>query len=299
MRILVLGAHGFLGQHVYEHLAGQVGFTVVAGPRSHELDLSRAAHGTWRDLLGRAAPEAVVNCAGRTQGGPEELRAANVTLVYNLIEAAEACARPPWIVHFGSAAEYGPQVQLVSEDTPARPASPYGQSKLAATQALLDARERLPVTVLRVCNPIGKGQSSQTLTGRAALEFRQAVQRGDGEVAFGDLSAGRDFVDARDVARAVEAVLRAGPLEALLNVGLGVATRARSLVEELARLASYAGRISERADGSARSAQVAWQHADVSRLRQLGWRPLYTLEDALGALWKDASDPSCTRLSLT
>lgn len=292
MRVLLLGAGGFLGGHVHAGLGRQEDFEIVAAPPSGDLDLAGAGPGDWDRLLGEAAPDAVVNCAGRTSGSPEELWRGNVTLVRGLILAALRQSAPPRLLHLGSAAEYGPQGGVISEATPARPDAPYGQSKLAGTQALLEVRSRLPVTVLRVCNPVGAGQGAQTLTGRAALVFRQALERGEDEVEFGDLGAARDFIDARDVAGAVATLLRRGPGAAVLNVGRGEAVTARTLVSALARISGYPGRVRERAEGgSHRSAGLRWQRADVTRLRRCGWTPLYSLDDALKALWRGSQPP--------
>jgi len=300
MRVLILGASGFLGRHVLALLSARPDLQVTAGPRSQDLDLGRAGPGEWHRLLQDTDPDVVVNCAGRTHGTPEELTRANVELVRRLIGAAQEQRPPPRIVHLGSAAEYGPEAGVASPDTPARPAGPYGQSKLAGTQALLEARPSVPVTVLRVFNPVGAGQSAQTLTGTAAVKFWRA--RHDplarAEVQFGDLSAARDFIDARDVARAVEAVLphpEAGPV---LNVGRGEAVVARTLIRTLARLSHYGGVVSERAEGSSRSAGLSSQKADISALSRLGWTPAYPLESALESLWHELdADLSCHRSS--
>ncbi|WP_102124675.1 NAD-dependent epimerase/dehydratase family protein [Deinococcus planocerae] len=299
MRLLILGAHGFLGRHVHAHLARQPGLSVRAGPRSRALDLSSVASGTWLDLLDQARPDAVVNCAGRTSGDLAELTRANVTLVEHLIEAVAACGRPIHVVHLGSAAEYGPHPGAVDEDAPPRPGSPYGVTKLAGTHALLAARGAFPVTVLRVGNPIGRGQSEGSLPGRAALEFQRAVQLGLPDVTFGDLSARRDFIDARDLARAVETVVRRPPADPVLNVGRGEAVPARPLIEELAHLAGFRGRIHENAAGSSRSGAVPSQHGDTRRLRRLGWAPAYSLQDALAALWQGTVRANTHRLPVT
>jgi nucleoside-diphosphate-sugar epimerase len=104
---------------------------------------------------------------------------------------------------------------------------------------------------------------------------------------LGDLSAYRDFVDVRDVARAVAlAVTAPGPLPPVLNIGGGGAVPVRELVRGLARMAGFRGRLEESAGGSARSAEVSWQCSDVSAAaRVLGWRPVHGLDDSLAALW--------------
>uniref|UniRef100_UPI000A65A21B NAD-dependent epimerase/dehydratase family protein n=1 Tax=Streptomyces prasinopilosus TaxID=67344 RepID=UPI000A65A21B len=123
-----------------------------------------------------------------------------------------------------------------------------------------------------------------TGTGAGAGAGAEAVLR------LGDLSAYRDFVDVRDVARAaVLAATAAGPLPPVLNIGGGEAVRVRDLVHLLARRAGFGGRIEEdtgTAGGSARSAAVSWQCSDVTAAGEaLGWRPSYTLEESLAALW--------------
>ena len=291
MRVLILGASGFLGRHVHALLRGDGRFEVMVGPRSRDLDLSRASHTIWYKALQDAGPQAVVNCAGLTHGSSEDLFLANVSLVNALVQAAQDQRRPPRIVHLGSAAEYGPGARVAAETTPACPASSYGESKLAGTRVLLDAQPGLHVQVLRVFTPVGAGQGAHTLPGSAARQFLRARTEGRSQVEFGDLSPERDFIGARDVARAVRTVLLDAHAGGVLNVGRGEAVAARSLVQALARLAGFTGRITERAAGSARSVGLLSQRADVTRLTDLGWQPSASLEPAVEALWQDINSP--------
>jgi Nucleoside-diphosphate-sugar epimerases len=246
-------------------------------------------------LLGRqlreAAPQVVVNCAGVTQGDLVALNQSNVQLVVDLLEALEATG--VHLVQIGSSAEYGasPSRRPVSEDQPARPQGPYGQSKLRATHLVLDAAGsgRVRGTVLRVFNPVGAGNSLQSLPGRAAHLLRQALADG-GPVRLGPLIATRDFVDVRDVADAVAAACATpGIAGSIINVGSGRGTMARELVHLLAAAAGYVGEILEEAAGSPRSDEVPWQVADISRAAAvLGWAPARSLADAVGQLWSAA-----------
>ncbi len=287
MRVLILGASGFLGRHVHELLRGDGRFEVRVGPRSRDLNLAHASHTVWCKVLQDTGAQAVVNCAGLTHGNFDDLFQANVTLVDRLIRAALAQRSPPRIVHLGSAAEYGPAAQVAAETTPTLPAGLYGESKLAGTHTLLDALPGLHACVLRVFNPVGPGQGAHTLPGAAARQFLRARTEGLSEVEFGDLSPKRDFIGALDVACAVRTVLLDASAERVLNVGRGEAVSARSMVQALARLAGFTGRVTERAAGSARSAGLSSQRADVTRLTALGWRPSTSLQSSLEALWQD------------
>jgi NDP-hexose 4-ketoreductase len=288
-RVLLLGAGGFLGTQIARVLQRRPAVELICAPRSCELDLVRASPAQWDALLAHACPDVIVNAAGRTDGTPTELHAANVTLVARWLDAVGRSGHSPWLVHLGSAAEYGATApgQPVQESARARPESEYGRSKFRASVLLGHATRRGPLqgVVLRIFNPVGAGQKAGTLPGRAAAMFAQAQQHQQRDVTFGPLTTGRDFVDVRDVARAVACVAGLRGTPAVLNVASGQTHSARALVSMLARIAAFQGEIHETEAGSARSAAVSWQQADVSRLRALGWVPTFTLADALEDLW--------------
>lgn len=294
MRVLVLGAHGFLGRHVARAFL-EAGADVTLAPPSRELDLTSAPPTLLDRLLAEADPEVLVNCAGRTSGSAAELSAANHLLVARLLDAALRRPAPPRLLHLGSAAELGlADVSPVREDQPAQPLTPYGATKLAATELLSGAFQRgeLEGAVLRVFNPVGPGQGEDSLPGRAVRTLAAACRDGLESVRFGPLASYRDFIDARDVAAAALCAAQAETLPPLLNVARGMAVSARALVAELVELSGYEGRIEEDAPASSRSATVAFQQADISRLRALGWQPNHRLQQSLADLWAEHAGPA-------
>ncbi|MFE9742224.1 NAD-dependent epimerase/dehydratase family protein [Streptomyces sp. NPDC006477] len=344
MRILVLGAGGYLGGHVTKRLRALPGTRVLVGGRSPAadvtLDLASDRPNVLAGALARARPDAVVNCAGATGGDAVTLAEVNARGPAVLCAALREAAPTARLVHLGSAAEYGPGTPglRVTETEACLPAGPYGATKLAGTVAV--TASGLDAVVLRVGNPVGAGAPPTGLPGRVAALLAEAEEEaasasgggagswagpvggtGDGpvgrsgggpdggagggpdgctgggpdggpgagpELRLGDLSAYRDFVDVRDVARAVElAVTAAAALPPVLNVGGGEAVPVRELVRRLADAAGFRGRIVEAdGSGSARSAQVSWQCSDIGAARlALGWRPSYSLDASLEALW--------------
>jgi nucleoside-diphosphate-sugar epimerase len=284
MRVLVLGARGFLGTHVVDALLG-AGVEVTAAARS---DL--AAADTFGALLARVRPAAVVNCAGTTTGDAAQFVAGNVGVPTMVVEALQRT--PARLVHLGSAAEYGrgPAGVPVAEDTPERPLGLYGATKLGGTAAVRAARDSgLPAVVLRVFNPIGPGARGDSLAGRAAADIARAAAHG-GVLRLGPLDTVRDFVDARDVASAVVSAVT-GPLpgRAVLNVGTGRGRRARELVTALVSAAGLNLAIEESSAGSARSTGVPWQTAEVRTIEaELGWRATTAFADSVAAVWSTA-----------
>ncbi|MGW6548535.1 NAD-dependent epimerase/dehydratase family protein, partial [Streptomyces massasporeus] len=246
--------------------------------------------------LASAAPDTVVNCAGATGGDAVTLAEVNARGPAVLCAALREAAPAARLVHLGSAAEYGPGTPdtPVTESAATRPVGPYGATKLAGTVAVTSCG--LDAVVLRVGNPVGPGAPPTGLPGRIAALLREAGPGPAAVLRLGDLSAHRDFVDVRDVARAVVlAATASGPVPPVLNVGGGRAVPVRDLVTSLAGLAGFRGRIEEGAAspaGSARSAQVSWQCSDISAAEEaLGWRPAHSLDDALAALWEGGRTP--------
>lgn len=298
MRVLVLGRTGYLGAHVAGQLCALPGAQVLGGGRSPDcdvpVDLATDSVERLAGALAAAAPDAVVNCAGATGGDPVTLAECNARGPAVLCAALARACPAARLVHLGSAAEYGPGTpwERTPESAAARPLTVYGATKLAGTLTI--SISGLDAVVLRVGNPVGAGAPATGLPGRVAALLREAGCDRDAVLRLGDLSAYRDFVDARDVARAVEhAVTAPGPLPGVLNIGGGDAVPARRLVRLLADAAGLNARVEEQHVGSARSERVSWQCSDISAAAQtIGWRPSYSLEESLVALWSAGPRPA-------
>jgi dTDP-L-rhamnose 4-epimerase len=173
--------------------------------------------------------------------------------------------------------------QLMSESTPANPASIYGLTKYQQEQLAgqVSAISDLETTILRFFNVYGPGQSLKNpYVGVLGTFFRQANADRTIEV-YEDGKMSRDFVFVGDV---VEALRRATNNEAafgqLLNVGSGEALTLFDIATEMFRALSKEPQI--RISGRYRSGDIRHAVASVSRLdQQLGFVPRTTFAEGL------------------
>jgi nucleoside-diphosphate-sugar epimerase len=248
MRVLLLGSGGYLGRYVAEHLLADPAVQLTALGRGDDadvrFDLSDGSPGALTRFLNAVHPGVVINCAGATRGGARELTRHNTVAVATVCESLRRSGCGARLVQIGCSSEYGPSQpgSSTAEDAVPRPGGPYGVSKLAATELVLGSG--LDAVVLRVFSPVGPGTPAGSPLGRLAEAMRRAMQSGDSELKLSGLGVQRDFVDVRDVARAVHAASLSAA-QGVVNIGTGRAVRLREAASVLARVAGFGGTLHE------------------------------------------------------
>ncbi|MER5812670.1 NAD-dependent epimerase/dehydratase family protein [Streptomyces sp. NPDC002033] len=248
MRVLLIGANGYLGRYVADRLLADPAVQLTALGRGDDadvrFDLATGSPGALTRFLDAVHPGVVINCAGATRGGARELTRHNTVAVATICESLRRSGCGARLVQLGCSAEYGPSQpgSSTAEDAVPRPGGPYGVSKLAATELVLGSG--LDAVVLRVFSPVGPGTPAGSPLGRLAEAMRRAMQSGDGELKLSGLGVQRDFVDVRDVARAVHAASLSAA-QGVVNIGTGRAVRLRDAASVLARVAGYGGALHE------------------------------------------------------
>lgn len=175
LKVLVTGADGFVGRHLMEHLA-QRAISAVAATRNGSVFAGAGAVAIG-DLSDRFEWSAalngvthVVHLAGRahilreTAADPEAaFHAVNATATERLAQAARLAGVKHFIL-LSSIAVFDPHLAHVAAATLEAPASPYGRSKLAAEQALIEAAgDALTWTILRPPLVYGPGVGARFL----------------------------------------------------------------------------------------------------------------------------------------
>eukprot|EP01031_Cornospumella_fuschlensis_P043769 gene43769-53526_t len=264
MRILVTGGSGYIGSHTVGALLAR-GDTVIVvddlvtghASRISEVPIVHA------DLASEASVpvlaqafidnqiDAVIHFAARKQVGESVERPAwyyqqNVGGLANLLIAMEN-AGVKKLVFSSSAAVYGQADGAISEAHPTVPINPYGQTKLVGEQLITasTAAWGLSAASLRYFNVAGAGNAE--LADTQALNLVpivfEAIDAGRPPVIFGgdydtvDGTCVRDYVHVVDVAEAHLATLDwldGTASNHALNIGTGVGTSVRQMINEIA-----------------------------------------------------------------
>jgi UDP-glucose 4-epimerase len=314
VRALITGAAGFIGSHLTERLLDD-GHTVVGVDAFTDYYPPALKAANIRELLDRPAFRLVRG--NLLDLDPADLLA-DVDVVFHL--AAQAGVRASWgqafaqytnwnvlatqrlleasrdrslrrFVYASSSAVYGRSDLPMREDSPTRPLSPYGVSKLAAEHlcTLYAVAYQVPTVSLRYFTVFGPRQRPDM----AFHRFIRALRAGRPIPLFGDGRQTRDFTY---VADAVEATCRAATVDLVpgevLNVAGGARVELGHAIEELARIC---GRPAVLGPGAPPAGEMTHTYADGSRtVALLGWRPKTSLADGLRAEagWVEAMERS-------
>jgi len=168
MNVLVTGGTGFIGSRLIDFLLGRGGveiFVLVRDPgRLRGLSGKPGLRILKGDLFSipplPSSLEVVFHLAGLTKAvKSNDYYTVNRNGTASLFQNLRDRGLRPRVVHLSSLAAVGPSspARAVREDDPARPVSPYGESKLQAEEAALSFRNDFPVTVLRVAAVYGPG----------------------------------------------------------------------------------------------------------------------------------------------
>lgn len=171
------------------------------------------------------------------------------------------------------------------EETPVRPGSVYGITKLTQEQMVLTVGRALGISAVafRYQNVYGPGQSlSNPYTGILSI-FSTRLRRGNGVRIFEDGLESRDFVYIDDVVEATRRAIEAeAPLEGVLNVGSGVATDVLTIARTLRTMLAADASID--VTGAFRLGDIRHNVADLTKVRAcLDFAPQVSIDEGLRA----------------
>ena len=303
--ILVTGGAGYIGSHVVRQLGERgenvivldnlstgrkeavlYGTLVVGDTGDRELVLRLLREHNIKSILHFAANTVVPESVEK----PLQYYRNNTVNVLNLLECCQAAG----VEHFifsSTAAVYGtPDTLMVTEESPTRPESPYGLSKLMSEWLLRDyaATGAIRHVTLRYFNVAGAdpeariGQATPNATHliKVAVEAlcgkRQSVSVFGTDYPTADGTGVRDYIHVEDLAAAHLSALdylRNNGKSVTLNCGYG---HGYSVLEVLKTAEKVAGKALNIHYAPRRPGDLAAIAADSSKLRSLlNWQPKF------------------------
>ncbi|HUI40931.1 MAG TPA: GDP-mannose 4,6-dehydratase [Terriglobia bacterium] len=308
MRAVITGGSGFAGLHLAEHLLGQ-GYEVILIDRPaadaralehlrHQVKLERADlrdFGLLRKILGDARPERIFHLAAFSSvvdsfRHPRECYSTNFDGTLNLLEAWRELQFDTRVLLVSSSDVYGRPGEAempLQEDSPLRPASHYGASKVAAELLAVQfgLSHGLPVVRVRPFQHTGPRQSPDFVCSELA---RQVAEIACGVrppwLAVGNPDIARDFSDVRDIVRGYALLLEQGRPGEVYQLCSGRAVSVGALIECLSAMVPMP--IEVRIDSArARAGDCHAMWGDPAKARaETGWAPTHELRTTLSDL---------------
>ena len=315
--IFVAGGAGYIGAHVCKAIAAAGGVPVTldnlaSGHRDAvrygplvEVDL-RDAEATRAACEAHAGAHAVVHLASSIEVGLGERDTAgfysnNVLGAFNLLEGMRA-AKLDRLIFSSTCATYGEAAEMpLTEDTPQRPFSVYGKTKLAIEHMIQSyhAAYGLAYVTLRYFNAsgadasgeIGEAHDPETHLIPIALEAA-AGRRGRMKI-FGtdyptsDGTCVRDYIHVSDIADAHLLCLEAfgrGLRAAEVNIGTGNGLSNLQIIQAIGRVT---GKDVPYDPAPRREGDVSQLYADPTRARDvLGFEARHSdIDTIIGSAW--------------
>lgn len=243
MRILITGAHGFVGSNLVEYLKGQneiYGLDIVA-PEKEGI----AKTFSWDELDAGDVPEmdAIIHLAGKAHDTKNEAAAdvyfkVNTGLTQKIFDYFVNSGAKKF-VFFSTAKAAADRVEgVLTEEVVPSPVGPYGESKIKAEEYILskELSSGKQVYIFRPCMIHGPGNKGN-------LNLLYSVVRKGIPWPLGAFENRRTFTSIENICFAVDGVLTQNVESGIYNMGDDEALSTNELIEEICKSLGKKARI--------------------------------------------------------
>lgn len=315
MRVLITGITGFAGSHLAESALRRRGVEVFGTFRvrsrleniRHILQDIHLVECDLRDsfsaqrAINESDPERIFHLAAQSfvptsWSAPQDTLTTNILGTLNLLEAVRRYRADARVQIACSSEEYGlvyPDEVPLNEESPFRPLSPYGVSKVAADLLgyQYHASYRVFTVRTRAFNHTGPRRGEVFATSSFAKQIAEAeAGLRPPVVSVGNLEARRDFTDVRDMVEAYWLSLEYGEPGEAYVVASGRSHAMNEVLATLRGLASIPIEV-EIDNARLRPSDVPILEGNADKFRErTGWRPEIPLTKTLADLldyWRE------------
>lgn len=289
-KILVTGATGFLGSHIFEKF-NENGYVVQGWDIVTNVSILKDIR--WVDMNSKDAicaalaefePDIVIHCAGAADVGksvqnPENDFAGNVALTHNLLFAIHKLNMDKVkFVFLSSAGVYGnPESLPIVEDMELNPLSPYALHKVMCEDVCRYFAKNygMCVKIARIFSAYGKGLKKQIFWDM----YNKAIAT-DRLDMFGTGNESRDYIHVKDVCQAIFLIATKDSDEIVYNVANGEEVT----IAEAARCFAVNADMSLdkiKFNGQGREGDPVNWRADITKLKALGYEKTVDMSQGL------------------
>jgi GDP-4-dehydro-6-deoxy-D-mannose reductase len=306
VRALILGASGFIGRYLADHLLESRN-EVIGTYRFERLE-PRKSFRTYRlnildagaisNLIRRFQPDSVYHLAGQSSvieswTRPRETLETNIMGSVNVLEAMRKTRSKARVLLVSSSTVYGDafkRERRVKEEEALQPKDPYSVSKASIDflGRVYASNYGVDLVTVRLFNEIGPGQSRRFSLSSFAYQVVQMERRGGQRIlSVGNIDARRDFTDIRDGVRAFRLALEKCKRGEAYNLASGRTYSLRDLLGKLISLSRIKSPVRIVKDPSlVPKDEIQEMKVDQTKFqRETGWRPIIpigvTLQDML------------------
>lgn len=244
MKILITGGAGFIGRHLVKSLSNNHEIVIYDNlsnstkPNFEGIEFVKGDILDYETLVESSKEfDAVIHLAAKIDVeesviNPNETMNVNVNGTENVLKCCIQ-NKIKKIIFASSAAVYGEQDDIITEETKTNPLSPYGESKLLAEEKIKKYcnEHELDAIIFRIFNVYGKGQTLQYAG--VITKFAENILQNIPLTIYGDGKQTRDFISIDDVVEAYHCALDniQGKKCTTYNLGTGVATSITQLAK--------------------------------------------------------------------
>ena len=302
MKALIIGAAGFVGSYLIQHLSDTYDWEIHATKlssetfdasdiRIHDLDIMNTVE--IEILLKKLRPDYIFHLSAQSSvalswKNPALTVDINIKGTLNILDTIRNIpGYSPKILLIGSGEEYGyilPDETPINEQVIPRPGNIYAATKACQNMlgSIYSRAYGLHLIMVRAFNHIGPNQAPIFVVSdfcKQVAEIEAGIK--PSVMRVGNLQAKRDFTDVRDVVRAYGLLIQKGQAGETYNIGSGHAIAIQELLDKILSLSEK--NISVELDTARlRPADIPVIEADIQKIQQLtAWKPEISLNQTL------------------
>jgi GDP-4-dehydro-6-deoxy-D-mannose reductase len=307
-KVLITGITGMIGSHVAAACRNKGYETYGIARNSAESRLKAVLDPailrcdvTDRDqlasVISKIKPDIIFHFAAQAFNGIswecEELtHRTNIWGTLNLLNCAKEIAPTAQVLLSCSSAEYGDFREEdcpLKEEQPLKPITPYGVSKrtVEALGYQYFSNYKMAIYLPRLFIHVGTGHPPTTAIQSFARQLA-LISKGLQEpvVKVGNIKTARDFIDARDGVEAMMLILEKGEPGVPINICNNELVPVEWVLETLIRISGSDVRIVVDPQLYRPSDEKVLM-GDNSKIKELGWKRKYSMEETLKAVYED------------